>query len=677
MKRIFELVLMLALTPVLYSMQNQVNPSSPQGRSVEDIKPVTEKLEMSSGNIEEVRSKATLKNLLAQEPASNDANNAQNQEIPGRTNAQKIKVIMNDKQEVVIDKTFLEQCPTLNNMLTDLGNVDEIELPDNAQITAKSLSKIIELMKSDSGGIIVEINNLETDEIIEIISCVNYLELSEVLDIGLKAFAAKLSNCNEIEHYLGNINLPKELMQRMLKLIGATNCFMYRSSFTQSHNKITDWYASHFKSAFFIPGNPFLVIWDGSSISLVDLKTTSEPSSNDLLKYADFFVDRPIFNQSLVAYARANTDTTIELLKLNNLERSELRWPGNLFPCCITADATLIAIDQECKIYLFDTISKELKLTLPTTGCPMLSPDGELIFICPSIFIPDKGCYLYSKEGKLAHSFVDIESKVCAACFSPDSSLIAIGCDDGTTYLYDIKSEKCKKIMVSEGSRRVRSLCFSNDNSLIAIAESSAVGEDWITILNVNLGKRIDAFLAKNYGCFIPYYMSENSNTLFFNSDNTALICNFNLSGSETEKCVIIRDLNAHDSVLTLKGKRLEGYNSDYSLISGLDVGFFGVWAIDKSLENYLCQGLTIDQSMLLVLIFKAIQTNLIVTVPGDSKLKAIYDSIAHENLKKVISSYIRFDQGESQNTRCNDESKNTPQRKRKRPDGTEIDIEL
>jgi WD40 repeat protein len=270
--------------------------------------------------------------------------------------------------------------------------------------------------------------------------------------------------------------------------------------------------------------------------------------------------------------------------------------------------------------------------------------------------IPDKTCYLYSKTGELAHSFVDIESKSYTARFSPNSSLLAIGCDDGSTYLYDIKSQKSKKIAVKEKGK-VRSLCFSNDNSLVAIGQNDEEVGSWVSVWDVNLGKCLDSFQANDLLC-------TSQTSLFFTHDNTGLVCNFNIRGTNPkENRIIIRDVNAQAFVFSLlKQKRLllEGYNSDYSLISGFDdaAKFAAIWEIDKKLEHYLCKDITIDQSLLLGLVFKAMHTKLILTVPGDSKLKVTYDSIANENLKKLITPYIKFD---------NDESKNRPQRKRKR----------
>src|SRR6516165_10137949 len=107
-------VITLALIAPLYCMQEHNAHLLPQELRAEVMNAFTDKLESS------VEIKAILENLPAQVPASNNANNAQNQGVvQSDTNAQKIKIIMNDKQEVVIDKAFLKQCPTLNNMLIE------------------------------------------------------------------------------------------------------------------------------------------------------------------------------------------------------------------------------------------------------------------------------------------------------------------------------------------------------------------------------------------------------------------------------------------------------------------------------------------------------------------------------------------------------------------------------
>ncbi len=592
--------------------------------------------------------KAILENFPAQAQASNNANNAQNQRIlPSGTNAHSCKIITNDQQTLTVDKAFLEESSTLKNLRSDLGDVDSIELPDGTPLTAQQLSKIIELKDKAKGNredLTAAINTLEIDALLEIIKGANYLHLSDMLDASLKAFAAKLS-INDIENYLGEQPvLPKELMQQLLKLIGATNCLVYRSSFEKPLKRINDssLFGGYLKSAKFIPGTSSLIVWAADcSTRLFNFNANKEitylTKNSDFLKVIPFSMSRPLFTASLLAASfRTPTFTIFELRDLkNNASPSQLRCPHLCSLVGLSPDGNLVAVNNEDSIYLSNRDSVTAPKILPKTGWPTLSPDGAFIFINPKIHSndSDKKCCLYDiKADQINHSFIDIESKFYTACFSPNSSLIAIGCDNGATYLWDIKAKNYKNILDAKKNERVTALCFSADGGLIAIGFIDGT----VSVSEVATGKCLCSFASCKHGS-MPH-------SLFFNSDNTVLVCNVL---GKIESLVTILDLNSSTCIYTLKGERpvLEGYNSDYSLISGFDDKrkFVGIWAIDKNLDHYLCNEITADQSLLLICIFKAIQVNSRVIVSNNSKLKAIYDSITNEKLKKLVGTHISF----------------------------------
>ncbi len=608
-------------------------------------------------------------------PTSNNADNSQNAtSLPTGANAQSCKIITNDQQTLTVNMAFLEYSSTLKNLRTDLGDVDSIELPDGTPLTAQKLSKIIELKdraKGNRESLTAAINTLEIDALLEIIKGANYLDLSDLLDVGLKAFAAKLS-INDIENYLGKQPiLPKELMQRLLKLIGATNCLVYRSSFDKPLKRINDkspFAGGYLKSAKFMPGTSLLIIWAGTAAYLFDCNANKEVTDlskkSDFLNVIPFSSYCPLFTASLLATGFRNVSSTqFELSDLKDINKRprQFSYPYFCSPVCLSSEGNLVAIhDQDSKICLFN-IDFGFPRILPKAGLPTLSPDGSLIFIKPKINSADddKTCCLYDiKADQINHSFIDIKSKFYTPCFSPDSSLIAIGCDNGVTYLWDIKAKSYKNILDAKKNERVTSLYFSADGGLIAIGFIDGT----VTVSDVATGKCLCSFAAsasceKNSG--IPC-------SLFFNSDKTVLVVNL---VSKTENAVTIWDLNSSICIYTLKSERavLEGFNSDYSLISGFDdrQKCVGIWAIDKNLEHYLYNEIKVDQSLLLIPIFKAILNNSKISITNN-KLKAIYESITNEKLKKLISSYISFEDTSKRKFEDTSEQNNTDQKKHK-----------
>ncbi len=636
MNRMIVYLLMLALTSSLDSMQKQDNYPP---KEIQNL--VSRVASAWIGNI--------FKSLSIQQTTSNNADSGPSStSLSTGTNAQSCKIITNDRQTLTVDMAFLEDSSTLKNLRSDLGDVDSIELPDGTPLMAQQLRKIIELKggaKGNRENLTAAMNTLEIDALLEIIMGANYLDLADMLDAGLKAFAGKLS-VNNIGNYLGKQPvLPKELMQRMLKLIGVTNCLVYRSSFEKPLKKINDtspFTAGYLKSAKFIPGTSLLIIWAGDSTYLFDFNANKQVTNleSDYLKVIPFSMSRPLFTASLLAACfQTSTFTIFELRDLkNNASQHQLRCPHLCSLVGLTADGNLVAVNNKDSIYLFNRDSVNSPKILHKTGWPTLSPDGLLIFIKPTIHSADddKTCRLYDiKADQINHSFIDIESKFYTTCFSPDSSLMAIGCDNGITYLWDTKAKKYKNIILdAKKNERVTSLCFSADGGLIAIGFIDGT----VTVSDVATGKCLSSFAS----------CKENSGrrpcSLFFNSDNTVLVVN--LTG-KAEKVVTIWDLNSSTCIYTLKTVRatLEGYNSDYSLISGFDERqkFVGIWAIDKNLDHYLCNEITVDQSLFLIPIFKAIQKSSGL-IRYDNNLKAIYDSITNEKLKTLISSYISFE---------------------------------
>ncbi len=543
-----------------------------------------------------------------------------------------LKITTSDNQEITVNRNLMRLSPTVRSLLEDVGNVESIDLTLTVAQVNTIINFLPDLRAEKTEEIAAKVNKMEVSVLLEMVKAANYLALNDLLEIGLKAFAAKINSYKDIEQYVGEHILPQELMHKMLKLIGAINCFKYRSSFAKPLKMLCEngQTRSFLNDIYFVPGSENqLIISFGNHVYALNLD--DKPDKIDIFRrdHPLFMSEKPIvYTSSKIATCLWENASSSEQLLISDIKNGKqtqkMATKDFLSPCGFTADETcLIASDKEYKISVLDIANDSVLRTFTKSGVPLLSHNGSLIFINPTIS-KDAYCGIYdTKTGNCVHEFTDIK-KIKIAYFSPDDSVLVIESKNGIQ-LWDVKAQRYKYMVVSPAEEKWMScLCFSGDSSLLAVGFYTGVIRVW----DVITGKFIGSLPCNER----DYYPKD----LFFSSDNTALISNLTYSSQVRNNCVIW-DLNAGVSICSFNNNptfRFCGFNADHSLAVGHDKNAMAgwIWSINKNSFN----DCTIDQSLLLICYFKAMQNDEKILMPKNKKLKAISDTI-----KGALSDFI------------------------------------
>jgi WD40 repeat protein len=96
-------------------------------------------------------------------------------------------------------------------------------------------------------------------------------------------------------------------------------------------------------------------------------------------------------------------------------------------------DRKVAAVDEGCRLYLWDVATGHLKVILQGVDSIAFSPDGRTLAAGST----DGRVYRWSLSGHLIATRTDPDSAgVRSVAFSPDGSTIAVGDSIGTTYLW-------------------------------------------------------------------------------------------------------------------------------------------------------------------------------------------------------------------------------------------------
>ncbi len=560
------------------------------------------------------------------------------------TAAPQLKITTSDNQEITVNRNLMLLSPIVRGLLEDVGNVEGINLTLTAEQVNTITNFLPDLRADKTEEIAAKVNKMEVSLLVKMVKAANYLALEELLDICLRAFAEKMNSSKDIECYIGS-NIPKELMQRILKLIGATNWFVYGVPF---NNKIiintSCWHAFSRLWTAFIPETNLLAFYDTKECYVADLKAL-KPGAKQLAlscRYGTIkgitslgpCAFRPVCASSLVAFLVEADKNIWKIYNAKNGTSTNLvNNPSEDFfmPQALTPDGStlLIAGNEDEKIQLMDLKSGAIR-TLSNFGKPYLSHDGSSLIVESPYHDISQGprflrCSLYEvKSGQCIHSFDDIKNINYIGPFSSDDRLIALANCYGNIYLWDKGTKSYCQCLFADGE--IRSLSFSPDNALIA----AALGTGNVIIWSVATGKKIRDFSCTFEGIkCCPM-------SLFFNRDGTALFGNFNIDNNHN--LTALWDVPSGMLIATspldrLADRRpfLNDFSSDYSLIAYSNDCVMnhvvGAITIDKSLQQYLSREITTDQSLLLITIIKVLLKVPKKAIEIDEKMKLIYNS--------------------------------------------------
>jgi WD40 repeat protein len=162
-----------------------------------------------------------------------------------------------------------------------------------------------------------------------------------------------------------------------------------------------------------------------------------------------------------------------------------------------SSDSYVVA-DANGNIYLWNASSDKLTATLSNgsrnNDRVAVSPDGSMVAVGSN----GGSTYLWNVAGGTpkstpTSSLHDPGGKnVYGVAFSPDGNLLAAGDTDGSTYLWDVATGQLTATLKDPGSQGLYDVAFSPNGSLLAVSDvSSTTGDGVVYLWNVATGKLV------------------------------------------------------------------------------------------------------------------------------------------------------------------------------------------
>lgn len=187
------------------------------------------------------------------------------------------------------------------------------------------------------------------------------------------------------------------------------------------------------------------------------------------------------------AISETDTSSLVNYEKLKTLSE----YPGDVLSIAFSPDGKIMAAGtSKSTVILWDVARWKIAATLD-------ADDGAVVALAFSV----NGKLLASaNKSKQVHlwdvttwkKIAEIETygNVNALSFSPDSSLLAIGCNNEKSIMWDIKSKALYKIQIAhEKGNHVQTISFSMDGKTVATGSQE---NDSIRIWDLNSGEKIN-----------------------------------------------------------------------------------------------------------------------------------------------------------------------------------------
>ena len=240
------------------------------------------------------------------------------------------------------------------------------------------------------------------------------------------------------------------------------------------------------------PDGQFLAVASGIGIWLYDVTAHQEVS---LLTAHTRGVDSLAFSPDGHTLASGSTDAIILWDRNTGAEKrftGHTHWISSL--AFSPNGKTLASDSRDGTIRLWDVVTGEQKWTLEKDSdrANMLSftPNGRTLV---SVSWEDKISLWNSITGERGKTFaLHPDCSITGAGFSPDGKTIAIGSDNGTTYLHDLDTGELKMTLTGH-QEHVDNLAFSPDGK--TLATSSHIDET-IRLWDAHTGKHKKTFTA-------------------------------------------------------------------------------------------------------------------------------------------------------------------------------------
>ena len=164
----------------------------------------------------------------------------------------------------------------------------------------------------------------------------------------------------------------------------------------------------------------------------------------------------------------------------------------------IPSSDSYVVADANSNIYLWNASSDKLTATLSNGNRDndrvAVSPDGSMIAVGSN----GGSTYLWNVAGgkpksTSPSSLHDPGGKnVYGVAFSPDGNLLAAGDTDGSTYLWNVATGQLTATFKDPGSQGLYDIAFSPNGSLLAVSDvSSSTGDGVVYLWNVATGKLV------------------------------------------------------------------------------------------------------------------------------------------------------------------------------------------
>ncbi len=542
-----------------------------------------------------------------------------------------------DNQSLNVQKAVLRYSPTISSMLDDVGDVQSIHLTMTKNLLSKVIDLIPDLKQDRVEKVTDAINKLDDNWLIAVINAANYLALSDLLDICLKAFAAKLNTIDDIGKFLDADLFPKELASRMLELLGADVFFTYKSALMSPYKIFqNDYDYSSFQRMRFIPASNMLFAIDLNKASIWDATTGAR------VRFFKVSRENHCMTNSLLAHLNDSGCIAIESILDGHQIRTFFGDSAWLHPFCFLSDTVLVCRGDfySEKIFLFNIETGAcINRTLPKRGELIMSPNGELAGLNPaqpesfdvmSLSLVDKNRYLYDiKAGQVIKKFPCKHNNTRLSCFSPDSAALALMTKENLL-VYEVKTGIYRKF--KGHTKKIVKAQFNAAGTMVATASEDGTIRVW----NFKTGKCLQCF-----SCIFDGKYHE-PHRIFFSCDSSLLAVEFQLP------IAAFWNINTGCLIQVLKNLWLRDLSFDGSFFAGSKGKLAYLWAVDKTIRPYLLNQVSISQSLLLLIAFKAIAANTKLSIPADSKMKAAYDSLTHNGIKNLLSSYINIEDKQS-----------------------------